>query len=110
MLSSTKPNDLVVNVKRETTGLTFKSDVYKVCNIIDRDIYCDLHVIGVDFLQNKLLIPIDKQVVIQHLPYFENMFREGSNWIEGKQIETTNSGVTETIVKVDNLEQRFPCS
>ena len=95
-----KTTDANIQVKCDKSSLTFTSDEYEVYNIIERDIYCDLHIIACNAFDRKLLIPVDKKIMIQRLPYFEKMFREGSNWMEGKDSETSSdAGVTKITLK-----------
>ena len=71
--------------------MTYKNDKYRVYNIIDRDVLCDLHIIASDEehekfpTEKKILIPVDRTIMTKNLPFFEHMFREESNFEESNR-------------------------
>ena len=75
----------MLKVSRHRDCLHFKSDDYEVFNVEPKDYYCDLHILAcTPDEEEQLLIPIDKNLVMKNLTYFELMFSENSNWEESK--------------------------
>ena len=103
----------MIQVARNHNCLTYKNDAYNVNHIRENDYNCDLHILVCPIDQNiysetngqeqgssstildksanssfksfskTILVPVDRNVLIENLNYFKGMFREGSNWIEG---------------------------
>ena len=83
----------ILTIRSDTSSLSYKNDEYQVYNIIPRDVFCDLHLIVSDETnekkasneKKKILIPVDRTIMMKNLPFFEHMFREESNWAESNR-------------------------
>ena len=103
----------MLQVSRNHNCLTYKNDAYDVNHIRENDYNCDLHILVCPIDQNiysenndqeksisstirdtitdslattspkTILVPVDRNILIENFKYFEVMFRKGSNWIEG---------------------------
>ena len=78
-----------MKLKSNHQSLIYKNDKYEVFNVKTHDHLVDTLILACsedeDF--EPLLIPVDKAILVDNIPYFTAMFREDSNWIEGKAIE-----------------------
>ena len=75
--------------KSNLKNLTYRNDNYEVFNVRDYDYQCDTFLMAWNSTAqpglDKVLIPVDKIVLTQNIPFFESMFREESNWIESRE-------------------------
>ena len=103
----------MLTATRKHNCLSYKSEEYEVFHVKDHDYYCDLHIMACSFdNQEKILIPVDKNFMIENLSYFESMFKSGSNWEEGKGVnmnsENKIEAETETKTETESQKKKFP--
>ena len=90
--------------------LTYKNDNYKVFNVKPYDHLFDTLILACsEDDSEQLLIPVDKAILVNNIPFFQAMFREDSNWIEGKvtSIESEKNSLTESIVDQESKSEEF---
>ena len=74
----------LLEVERNKNCLLYQSQTYEVYHIQDKDYNCDLHILAsTKDEREQVLIPVDKNILIKNVPYFDRMFRDDANWIEG---------------------------
>ena len=72
-------------IKTKRKFVNYKSEEFEVYHVTKNDYYCDLHIIAsYPDQEEKYLIPVHKQFMIENLNYFKNMFNSESNWEETK--------------------------
>ena len=78
-----------MKLKPNLQSIIYRNDNYKVFNVKPHDHLVDTLILACsEDDSEQLLIPVDKAVLVDNIPYFTAMFREDSNWIEGKPIES----------------------
>ena len=81
----------------------FKSDTYKVYHITDRDCNCDIHLlVSKNDGKDEILIPTDKQILVDNFKYFERMFDSSSNWEEAKICESSSKSAQMIKINLPN--------
>jgi len=75
-----------MKLKPDYESMLYKNDDYKVFNVKPYDHLVDTLILACseDESEEQLLIPVDKAILVNNIPFFTAMFREDSNWIEGK--------------------------
>ena len=75
-----------MKLKPNYESMLYKNDDYKVFNVKPYDHLVDTLILACseDESEEQLLIPVDKAILVNNIPFFTAMFREDSNWIEGK--------------------------
>ena len=67
---------------------SFKSNDHTVFHVRPNDYRCDLLLLASNEDKTReIIIPVDKCILETNVPYFKNMFSNGSNWLESKDSE-----------------------
>ena len=91
-------------------SLIYKNDNYEVFNVKPYDHLVDTLILACSEDESEqLLIPVDKAILVDNIPFFTAMFREDSNWIEGKvtSIDSGKNTETESIVDQESKSEKF---
>ena len=101
-----------MKLKPNLQSVIYKNDNYKVFNVKPHDHLVDILILACsEDDSEQLLIPVDKAVLVDNIPYFTAMFREDSNWIEGKviesHVESNNNSSTDSAINVDQESEKL---
>ena len=90
-----------MKIKPNLSSLSFKSEDYEVFHVRPNDYRCDLLLLASNENKSKeLLIPVDKCVLEENIPYFKNMLSKDSNWFETKVIA---NHLSQTLIKHNEI-------
>ena len=106
-----------MKLKPNYDSIIYTNDDYEVFNVKPYDHLVDTLILACsEDDSEQLLIPVDKAILVDNIPFFTAMFREDSNWIEGKAIElhraseknsSTESNVGQETEKFDSCSEHF---
>ena len=93
----------MTETKKDEQKFQFQHNDHEVIHVREMDINADLLILTQKTKNQpeKIIIPVDKNIMSSNFKYFEAMFREGSNW------EEKNNKFTEVIVPYPNVSGKL---
>ena len=93
----------MTETKKDEQKFQFQHNDHEVFHVREMDINADLLILTQKTKDNpeKIIIPVDKNIMSSNFKYFEAMFREGSNW------EEKNNKFTEIIIPYKNVSGKL---
>ena len=81
-----------LTLKSDSADLLYTNPDYEVFHVSEKDYQSDTLILACteDGTTKQILIPTDRIFLTKNIPFFEAMFRESSNWIEGNNHDTCN--------------------
>ena len=91
-----------LTLKSDSADLLYTNPDYEVFHVSEKDYQSDTLILACteDGTTKQILIPTDRIFLIKNIPFFEAMFRESSNWIEGNDDGDTIEWDNQKIVKI----------
>ena len=91
-----------LTLKSDSADLLYTNPDYEVFHVTEKDYQSDTLILACteDGTTKQILIPTDRIFLTKNIPFFEAMFRESSNWIEGNDDMDDIKWDAQKIVKI----------
>ena len=95
-----------LTLKSDSADLLYTNPDYEVFHVTEKDYQSDTLILACteDGTTKQILIPTDRIFLTKNIPFFEAMFRESSNWIEGNDDMDDIKWDNQKIVKIQKAD------